>query len=221
MDEVPADAGVIFVVNLAAQGRHHPVIDLVFAEVAKRLDESAAFPPGGGHVARSGVLEDDLALADFHLAGGTVGEKDDAGRNLLGEPQDIRRVGSGRLESNCVTHHKGAGDGVGGWRDGAQDRILNRVIIEPAGQQADSFGRLQSPQRRVDRGLAPQVLKMLRSEHPTPAVAENPATDRQVNGLGVLGHLVLTEKLPYFSVKTRFVFMGNALHQSAAPMAKR
>ncbi len=50
MDEVPAYAGPIRVVDLAALGRDHRVVDLTRAEVAEGLDNDAAFPPGGGHV---------------------------------------------------------------------------------------------------------------------------------------------------------------------------
>jgi len=50
--------------------------------------------------------------------------------NLLGEPQDVRRVGPGRLETDHVANDEGASDGIGGRSDVAEYGILHRVVIE-------------------------------------------------------------------------------------------
>ena len=85
MNEVLADGGVVGGGEAAAQDGDAGIIDLVLAEVAKRLDDGSAEPPGRGHVPWGGVLEDDFPFTDLHLAGRAIGKEDDAGWHLVGE----------------------------------------------------------------------------------------------------------------------------------------
>ena len=51
---------------------------MALAQMAKSLNDGAAFTPGGGDIARSGVLEDDFALAEFDAAGsGSIGQENE------------------------------------------------------------------------------------------------------------------------------------------------
>jgi hypothetical protein len=76
--------------------------DPVFLEVAEGLDHQPGSRPGGCHVPWGGAPKLDARLADLHRLLGAVGEVDDLGRHLLGEPQEVHCVGPRRLETAVV-----------------------------------------------------------------------------------------------------------------------
>jgi len=144
MAQVLANGRPIVVRDLTAEIGEDFVVHLILPEIAQCLNEGAALPAGGGHIARSGVLQDDLAPANLQLAGGAVGEEDDTGRHLLGETEHAGGVGPGGLEADGIAHDQGTGDGIGGRGDGAENGILNRVVVEAASELSDGVGGLQS-----------------------------------------------------------------------------
>ncbi len=78
------------------------VADLPGADVTKGLDDRAADPAGRRHVAGGRVFQDDLLTADSDMSSRAVCEEYDSGWNLFGQPQQVRGVGAGRLESRGV-----------------------------------------------------------------------------------------------------------------------
>jgi len=182
MDEVLADGGVVGGGDAAAQDGDDLIIDLILAEVAERLDDGSADPPGRGHVARGGVLKDDFPFPDLHLAGRAVGQEDDAGWHLVGESEHIGGVGPGWLDADGVPGDKGTGNRVGGWGDRAENRVVHGKVIEATGELADGSCSLEAAQAGVSRRRAAEIPEMLRSECPTLSVAVNPAAYLRING---------------------------------------
>ncbi len=177
MDEIFADRRVIDIGYAAAEYCDDLIINLILPEVAECLDKGAADPSRSGHVSRGGVLKDDFPFADPDLSGGAVGQENDAGRNLLRDSQDIGSIGSGGLDTNSVAGDKGSCDGVCRRGHRAEDGVVYGVIVEAASELADGAGSLESAETGINCRRAAQRLEMLRSEHPTPAVAINPATN--------------------------------------------
>ena len=180
MDEILAEDGVVSIGDVAAEDGDDGVIDLILSEVTERLDEGAADPARRGHVSRSGVLEDDFAFADLHLAGWAVGQEDDAGWDLVRESEYVGSVGSRWLDADGVPGDKGMCDGIGGWGDRAKDRVIHGVVVESTGELADGMSCPEPTQAGVNSRRAAKIPKVLRSEYPTLSVAVNPATNCRI-----------------------------------------
>jgi hypothetical protein len=158
--KVPTKGGTIVVGDLPEEYGTDFVVDLILLEIAKGLDQRAALAAGGGQVSRHGPLEDDLLFPEFHLAGGSIGKKDDPGRHLLGKAEYIGGVCSRGLETDCIASHQRAGDGIGGRGNRTEHGMFYRVVIEAPSQQPDDSlipkpakGRLERLALADDYGL--------------------------------------------------------------------
>jgi hypothetical protein len=90
--KVPTKSRTVLVIDLAEENRTNFVVHLIFSEISEGLDQCAALAAGGGKVPRHRPLKDDLLFPEFHLAGGTIGKKDDPGRYLLGKAEYVGGV---------------------------------------------------------------------------------------------------------------------------------
>jgi hypothetical protein len=59
-------------------------------------------------------------------------------------------VSAGWLDADGISGHQGAGDGIGGWGDGAENGVVHWVVVQSSGQLADGAGGLESGQAGVD-----------------------------------------------------------------------
>ena len=183
MDEILADDRVVRSGDAAAQDGDDLIIDLILTEVAEGLDDGAADAPGRSHVAGGGVLENDFPLPDLHLAGGTIGQEDDAGGNLIRESEYIGGVVPGWLDADGVPGDQRTGNGVCGRGDCAEDRVGHGVVVKSTGKLADRIRGFEPAQAGINRCGAAEIPKVLRSEYPTLTVAIDPATDSKIDGL--------------------------------------
>ena len=181
MDEIFAEGCVVGASDVAAEDGEDGVIDLILPEVAECLDKGAADPACGGHVPRGGVLENDFPFPDFHLPSWAIGEEDNAGWDLVRESEHVSGVGSGWLDADGIPGDKGAGDSIGGWGDGAEDRIDDGVVVEAAGELTNGAGCFESAEAGINRRGAAEIPKVLRGERPTLSVAVNSATNCRIN----------------------------------------
>ncbi len=198
MIHVLSDDWSVGVGDLATQDCNDVVIDLILAEMTKGLDERATLPAGRGHIPRGGVLEMDLPAANLDLAGGTVGEENNAGRDLFGQSQHIGGIRAGRLKADSIPHDQRTSDGIRGGSHCAEHGVMDGVIIEAPGKLADGACDLESAQSGFDGSTAAEVLKMLWREYPTLSVAINAATNLRINGLRFKKHFVSDGKSRWF-----------------------
>lgn len=136
--------GAVPIGKLSAQDGVDFLIHLIPSEIPEGLDQRAAFAAGGGHIPRSGVLEDDFLLPELHLPGRAVREEHDAGRHLLRKAEHIGGIGAGGLESSGSAPCESMGHGVGGGSHGTEDGVLHRVIVEATRQPPDRAVSLES-----------------------------------------------------------------------------
>lgn len=93
------------------------------AEVTPGLDKGAAAPSCCRHVARGGVLQDDLPLADLYAAVGAIGEEDHSGGYLLAQAEPVGRVSPGGREADGIPHDESTSNGISRRREQAKHRI--------------------------------------------------------------------------------------------------
>lgn len=177
MKDVLADDGTIFVGDLTANNAQDLFVHLLFSQIAKSLNQRAALAAGSCHVPRNGSLQDDLLLSNFYFASWTIGKKDDARWHLFGETEHVDGIGARRLEADRVAPHQGARNRIRGGSDGAEHRMLHRVIVKPSAEFADDILLPESSQRGFDRSRTAYPLKMPWCEDPTPAMPVDLATN--------------------------------------------
>ena len=199
MKDVLAKNGAILVGDLPANDAQHLIIHLFFPQITKRLDQRAALASGRGHVPRNGSLQDDLLFANFYFASRAVGKKDDARWHLFGETEHVDGIGAGRLKANGIASHQRACNRIGGGCNGAEHRMLHRVIVKPPAEFTDDILLSEPPQRGFDCSRAAYPLKMPRCEYPTPTMPVDMATNQVINCLRLIGHLIVDGKSGLFS----------------------
>ena len=114
--------------------------DAVFFEVAESLNDKARGTPSGRHVLRCSAAKLNLLVSHCHVFFGTVGKIHDLGRHLLGQPEEVDRLGTGRLKTSVVLFADGLSNGVWLWAKQAELGVLLGVVIEPEGKAADCPG---------------------------------------------------------------------------------
>lgn len=177
MGKILAEGRAVGVGDLATQDGNYLIIDLIFPNMPQGLDEGAALPARGGHVPRRGVLEEDFTLSDPDLTCWAVGEKNDAGWNLIRKAEHVRSIGAGWLDPNGVPSHQGASNGICGGSNDPKHGILSGVIVKSSGELPDGACGPKAAQAGINGRTTAKTLEMLRSKYPTPPVAVNPATD--------------------------------------------
>ena len=144
------------------------VSDLIFAQVAKRLDHETGHGSGGRHVLRSRGAELDALCTDLHRPAGPVGEKDDFRRHLLRKSEQIHGICSRGLDPDLVLFADGLRNGLRVRAQDAEFRVFAWVFVEPSGQASYRPCSGETAQRLVDSRTRSEVEELHWSEHPSP-----------------------------------------------------
>ena len=133
--------------------------DLLSTEMPEGLDDRTTDPARCRHVSSGRVFQDDLLAADPDVAGRAVCEEDDSGRNLFGQPQQIRGITTRRLQARGVAFGHGFRDPIRARGKEADDRVLVGVVVKPTGQTAENAAFLQAVQCNTYRFRAAKIEK--------------------------------------------------------------
>lgn len=170
--------------------------DVLRSEVTKRLDDEPRRPAGSRHVARCRASKLQRHRTDLDDTARTVGQKDHLRWHLLRKSEQVRRIGSRRLESDPVPPCHCLRERL--WRggEGAQAGVLLRVVVQATAELTDRAGFGLPPERRRDGRTAGEVQEVAWSEDPPLPMASDTVKYRLFRRLRVLGHELLKQKMP-------------------------
>ena len=146
-------------------GRH-----VLAAEFTKRLNQKAAEPSGGFHVARSRAPQLDRRAADDDGATGTIGEKHHLRRHLLGEAEGVGGVRARGLQADAVASGDRSRHRIWRRRERTELRMFLGKVIDPAGQPADR-SRTNKPVQGDINGPPAAEIQKIRRHHDAPAAS--------------------------------------------------
>ena len=150
--------------------------DVRFPEIAESCQNQSTSAAGGCNAAWRGRPQFDQEFAELNLAGAAAGQKYHLGRDLLREPEQICRIGPGRLEFDLLGRGQRVGHGFDGRCYLTQEAVTFRVVIEASGNPADGARLGEAMQRSIYRPATSQIQKVVWSENATPAPAIDSAS---------------------------------------------
>jgi hypothetical protein len=116
------------------------VVDVVPAEPAQRLDYGAADAAGRRHLARGGVLQDDLLPTQLHPARPAVGQESQPHGHLVRQAQQVGGVRPTCLQPCAVPPSQSQRDVVRGWRQVAKTGVTPPQVVDSTRELADGAG---------------------------------------------------------------------------------
>ena len=134
-------------------------------EAAQGLNHQSAGSPRCSHLAWRGPLEHDLHRPGFHGAAGAVRRELDVCGHLIRQSEQVGCVDACGLKSQLVLAGQCCDDGIDGRPQGAEQRAVPRLVVQPSRQSAQFVARDQSLQGLVDCSAATQARKQCRCEH--------------------------------------------------------
>lgn len=171
------------------------------AQPSQCLNHGAAGTTGRRHLARRGVLDHDVLLAQLHAAGASIGQEDDPNRYLRGQPEHIGGVCPGRLEARLIAALQGRRDVIDRRREQTQTRISPGTIVQATSDLADGAGARMSAQRQINRVPGAKIEEVGRRED----MASPPMLDAlqklRVARVRMFAHCLTIERYMSFYVK--------------------
>ena len=104
--------------------------DVVLAKVSECLNHQAAESPCGRHIAQRRATKLDGHWSHSYEAAWAISQEHDFHGHLLGQSQQVGRVGSRRLEPSPISSGNGFGNDLGGWLQFPESGVVLWVKVD-------------------------------------------------------------------------------------------